>query len=66
MGRRGIQRRSAQELNANCTGSAAVVASSSDTAESTNAKPHDDHGALKHRHIAVASFRCATATRAGT
>jgi len=34
-------------------------------AESTNAKPHDDHGALKHRHIAVASFRCVTATSAG-
>lgn len=31
----------------------------------TNAKPRDHRGALQDRHIAVASFRCVTATCAG-
>jgi hypothetical protein len=32
----------------------------------TSAKPHDNRGASQDRHIAVASFRCVTATCAGT
>jgi len=31
----------------------------------TNAKPHDCRGASRDRHIAMASFRCVTATCAG-
>jgi hypothetical protein len=30
-----------------------------------NTKPHDNRGASQDRHIAVASFRCVTATCAG-
>ena len=37
----------------------------SEDAVATNAKPHENRGASQGRHIAVASFRCVTATCAG-
>jgi len=43
----------------------AVIYNGPGRSRSINAKPHDNRGASQDRHIAVASFRCVTATRAG-